>query len=69
MADWKKRAETEGRTFPNGFRDVQADPDCNAEWQVMAYFTSIILTHKFYVGIKFILNNLFCDGQFMIGQC
>lgn len=36
MADWKKRAEAEGRKFPNGFRDVQADPDCNAEWQVMA---------------------------------
>nr|XP_012217533.1 PREDICTED: protein maelstrom homolog isoform X1 [Linepithema humile] len=33
MSDWKKRAEAEGREFPNGFKDVQADPDCNAEWQ------------------------------------
>ncbi|KAG5320488.1 MAEL2 protein, partial [Pseudoatta argentina] len=33
MADWKKREEAQGRAFPNGFKDVQQDPECNAEWQ------------------------------------
>ncbi|XP_011136485.1 protein maelstrom homolog isoform X2 [Harpegnathos saltator] len=33
MIDWKKRAEARGCTFPNGLKDVQADPDCNEEWQ------------------------------------
>ncbi|XP_072753692.1 protein maelstrom 2-like [Anoplolepis gracilipes] len=33
MVDWKKRAEAQGRTFPNGFKDVQADSECNEEWQ------------------------------------
>lgn len=33
MIDWRKRAEEEGRKFPNGLKDVQADPDCNEEWQ------------------------------------
>ncbi|XP_077264402.1 protein maelstrom 2-like isoform X1 [Temnothorax americanus] len=33
MADWRKRMEAQGRKFPNGFKDVQQDPDCNAEWQ------------------------------------
>ncbi|XP_018053338.1 PREDICTED: protein maelstrom 2 [Atta colombica] len=33
MADWKKREEAHGRAFPNGFKDVQQDPECNAEWQ------------------------------------
>ncbi|KYQ54342.1 Protein maelstrom 2 [Trachymyrmex zeteki] len=33
MAHWKKREEAHGRTFPNGFKDVQQDPECNAEWQ------------------------------------
>lgn len=34
MLDWKRRAEAKGFTFPNGLKDVQADPDCNIEWQV-----------------------------------
>lgn len=34
MCDWKARMEAEGRTFPNGFGDVQRDPGCNEEWQV-----------------------------------
>ncbi|KAL0117933.1 hypothetical protein PUN28_008960 [Cardiocondyla obscurior] len=33
MIDWKKEMEAEGRTFPNGLRDVQADPDCSKEWE------------------------------------
>ncbi|XP_011339517.1 protein maelstrom homolog [Ooceraea biroi] len=33
MLDWKKRAEARGKTFPNGMKDVQADQDCNKEWQ------------------------------------
>ncbi|XP_018362688.1 PREDICTED: protein maelstrom 2-like [Trachymyrmex cornetzi] len=33
MADWKKREEAHGRVFSNGFKDVQQDPECNAEWQ------------------------------------
>ncbi|XP_018353720.1 PREDICTED: protein maelstrom homolog [Trachymyrmex septentrionalis] len=33
MADWKKREEAYGRAFPNGIKDVQQDPECNAEWQ------------------------------------
>lgn len=33
MLDWKKRAEAKGNEFPNGLKDVQQDPDCNAEWQ------------------------------------
>jgi len=37
MLDWKKRAEAQGRKFPNGLKDVQQDPDCNAEWQVNVY--------------------------------
>lgn len=36
MVDWRKRAEAQGRSFPNGFRDVQADPDCNKEWQSLS---------------------------------
>lgn len=34
MIDWKKRAEAKGYTFPNGFKDVQANPECNMAWQV-----------------------------------
>lgn len=37
MLDWKKRAEAQGREFPNGLKDVQQDPDCNEEWQVTVY--------------------------------
>jgi len=37
MIDWKKRAEAQGRKFPNGLKDVQQDSDCNAEWQVNVY--------------------------------
>ncbi|XP_011882673.1 PREDICTED: protein maelstrom 2-like [Vollenhovia emeryi] len=33
MADWRKRMEAQGYSFPNGFRDVQQDPDCNEEWR------------------------------------
>ncbi|XP_011175978.1 protein maelstrom 2 [Solenopsis invicta] len=33
MASWKKREEAKGRKFPNGFKDVQQDPDCNDEWR------------------------------------
>ncbi|GAB1867689.1 HMG box domain-containing protein [Camponotus japonicus] len=33
MVDWRKRAEAQGCKFPNGFKDVQADPECNEEWQ------------------------------------
>jgi len=36
MVDWRKRAEAQGCKFPNGFKDVQADPECNEEWQVMS---------------------------------
>ncbi|KAL6440558.1 hypothetical protein ACFW04_003217 [Cataglyphis niger] len=33
MLEWRKRAEAQGRKFPNGLKDVQADPECNEEWQ------------------------------------
>lgn len=36
MLDWRKRAEAQGRRFPNGLKDVTADPGCNEEWQVMS---------------------------------
>lgn len=36
MLEWRKRAEAQGRKFPNGLKDVQADPECNEEWQVMS---------------------------------
>lgn len=34
MIDWRRRAEAQGHSFPNGLKDVQANPDCNEEWQV-----------------------------------
>ncbi|XP_029669657.1 protein maelstrom 2 isoform X1 [Formica exsecta] len=33
MLDWRKRAEAQGRRFPNGLKDVTADSGCNEEWQ------------------------------------
>ncbi|XP_025073315.1 protein maelstrom homolog isoform X2 [Pogonomyrmex barbatus] len=35
MLDWKRRAEAQGRKFPNGLKDVQREPECNEEWQCL----------------------------------
>ncbi|XP_014204532.1 protein maelstrom homolog [Copidosoma floridanum] len=36
MIEWKKNQERKGRTFPNGLKDIQMDPDCNKEWQELS---------------------------------
>lgn len=36
MIDWRRRAEAQGHSFPNGLKDVQANPDCNEEWQSLS---------------------------------
>lgn len=35
MHEFKRREEKKGRAFPGGLKDVQADPQCNKEWQSM----------------------------------
>ncbi|XP_043281378.1 protein maelstrom 2 [Venturia canescens] len=35
MAEWKTKEERNGRSFPNGFRDVQACPRCNEAWRAL----------------------------------
>jgi len=39
--DWKKKkcAKAEKQTFPNELKDVQRNPDCSEEWQVILKIT------------------------------
>ncbi|KYN07019.1 Protein maelstrom 2 [Cyphomyrmex costatus] len=35
MIHWRKREEAQGRTFPDGLKDVQRDSKCTLEWQTL----------------------------------
>lgn len=43
MMDYRKREERKGRNFRGGIQEVQNDPQCNLEWQVIFCFIGIIL--------------------------
>ena len=42
MMDYRRREERKGRIFKGGIQEVQADPECNKEWQARTFFNFVI---------------------------
>ena len=43
MLEWQKKEMKKGRKFPNGLKDVQSDPECNALWKASFLIHGLVI--------------------------